>query len=47
MYGEAVRDGLIDLLTDEQVARLADIMDDVRTRLRPRVLPTASRKGTT
>ncbi|MEV4113399.1 MarR family winged helix-turn-helix transcriptional regulator [Nonomuraea sp. NPDC049695] len=41
---EAVRDGLIDLLTDEQVAQLADIMDEVRTRLRPRVLHAASRR---
>ncbi|WP_043617961.1 MarR family winged helix-turn-helix transcriptional regulator [Nonomuraea candida] len=41
---QAVRDGLVDLLTDEQIAQLADIMDDVRTQLRPRVLPTARRK---
>ncbi|RJL23988.1 MarR family winged helix-turn-helix transcriptional regulator [Bailinhaonella thermotolerans] len=44
---EAVRDGLIDLLTDEQIAQLADIMDDVRTRLRPRVRPAAPRKRAT
>jgi DNA-binding MarR family transcriptional regulator len=44
---EAVRDGLIDLLTDEQIAQLADIMDGVRTRLRPRVRPTVSRKRAT
>ncbi|NRQ35510.1 MarR family transcriptional regulator [Nonomuraea sp. NN258] len=43
----AVRDGLIDLLTDEQVAQLADIMDGVRTRLRPRVLSTGSRRRAT
>ncbi|RSN05775.1 hypothetical protein DMB42_28000 [Nonomuraea sp. WAC 01424] len=43
----AVRDGLIDLLTGEQVAQLADIMDDVRTRLRPRVVPAASRRKAT
>lgn len=40
---EAVRDGLIDLLTDEQVAQLADILDEVRTRLRPRVLQSGVR----
>ncbi|MGR6918728.1 MarR family winged helix-turn-helix transcriptional regulator [[Actinomadura] parvosata] len=43
---EAVRDGLIDLLTDEQVTQLADMMDGVRTRLRTRV-PTAARRRAT
>ncbi|GAA2904979.1 MarR family transcriptional regulator [Streptosporangium fragile] len=44
---EAIRDGLIDLLTDEQMAQLADIMDTVRTHLRPRIPLTASRKRAT
>ncbi|MFF4418377.1 MarR family winged helix-turn-helix transcriptional regulator [Streptosporangium sp. NPDC001559] len=44
---EAVRDGLIDLLTGEQVAQLADIMDSVRTRLRSRVPSATSRRRTT
>ncbi|MFI0451965.1 MarR family winged helix-turn-helix transcriptional regulator [Actinomadura sp. 6N118] len=44
---ETIRHGLIDLLTDEQVTRLADIMDTVSTHLRPRVPLTPSRKKST